>query len=264
MSEIPDEFEQLENAIPLTAEESSAAEKLLEKLREHIQFDAYVLGLGQRNLDGSIEAVRCECVGLPQDFVTCYKAVSHDDVAAQLFSCNATSVLAINVATTYPGKGERSIGSRVGKFLADFGVTHLLLSGIDSRFGLAWLTLYRLNGPTATPFTPLEAETASYLARAGLFEWQLQVGEPVRGVDGKRYELLRLTPAQLNVALRLARGYKHLEVADELDISERTVQDHAKTIYEEFENNRAVAERLLGPLPALIRDELQEARRASN
>lgn len=230
----------------------AAADRFLTRARELISFDAYVLGAGEREADGTIGIRDYRVRGLPESFVTDYPAVARDDVAAQLFSCLSTSVIAV-CREEYPEPSTKKAGSSIRAYLKYHGVTALLLSGIDSSYGLAWLTIYRLEPATAS-FSPEDAEIASYIFRAGLYECQRASLAPTRSLDIDRYNLIGLSPKRLEVALRLARGYTQGEIASELGTTLNTIKTEVAHVRTIFPRARLLMDRLLGPLPPPRRD----------
>ncbi|MEY8877268.1 MAG: hypothetical protein AB9M60_12215 [Leptothrix sp. (in: b-proteobacteria)] len=233
--------------------ETAAAADLVRRVRQAIPFQAHILGLGQRDARGGFEPLRCSCTGMPQRFLHDYAQVAREDVAAHLFCSNPTSVLAIDVAQTYPRLPSRASGARMGRYLRSHHVSQILLAGVESSHGIAWMTLYRLAtepDQPPPPFSADEAEAASYIVRAGLYEWQARIGLPRRQpVAPERFEVIRLTPKVLDVALRLARGYAEKEIAKELGRQAGTVRNQVVEVYKVFDSSKAIAERLNGPLP---------------
>lgn len=262
----------------LSDREKEAAEQLMKRIRQLIPFDAYIVGLGRRNEAGAVEALRAACVGVPRRFIDNYWAIAEYDAAGQLFACNATSVIAASSLDDYPF--DSTAAAKVGKYLRNHGVARLMLAGTDSSFGLAWATLYRLDrtGRLAAlsglkgrardaamkpemieqlrdtmpqAFTPDEAEIASYVVRNGLFEWQMEMKltrDPTR-IDPVRYEMVKLTTAQLDVALRLARGWAYKTIADDLATGITTVDKHASRVHSLLGPDKAISDRLIGRLP---------------
>lgn len=227
-----------------------------------VPFQAYIVGIGRNLADGTLKPVRWECVGLPHSFLADYAAVAKEDVAAHLFASNVTSVVAIDVERTYPTLPSRANGVRLGHYLRSYGIRHILLAGVNSSYGMAWMTLYRLSTGAeqpVSPFTVEEVEAASYLIRSGLYEWQREVGLPqVKAVDQVQYQVIPLTPKVLDVAIRLARGYTEKEIAQELGRHPGTIRNQAVEVYKVFPSAKAIADRLNGPLPtsATFRDSL--------
>lgn len=262
----------------LSDREKEAAEQLMKRIRPLIPFDAYIVGLGRRNEAGAVEALRAACVGVPRGFIDNYWSIAEYDAAGQLFACNATSVIAASSLDDYPF--DSTDAAKVGKYLRNHGVARLMLAGTDSSFGLAWATMYRLDRtgrlsalsglkgkmrnaamkPEALDqlrcmmphaFTPDEAEIASYVVRNGLFEWQMdmEVTRDLARIDPLRYEMVKLTTAQLDVALRLARGWAHKTIAKDLSTGVTTVDKHASRVRSLLGPNKAISDRLIGRLP---------------
>ena len=246
---------------------------LLAKFRIAFQFDACIVGIGRRNEFGEVVAVRCLCLDLPHEFLDGYAGIAEHDAAAQLFASHATSVLAISSLDDYPF--DSSPHGKVGAYLRQQGVAFLLLCGVDSSRGLAWATFFRkepgfalAKAKTELPelkaqafrdfirdslgrnFSLEECERASYLVRCGLFEWQEACNLPlVKPPRAERYQMIRLLPHQLDVGLRLARGYTQKEIYDELGFSRSTYDDSKAALTAIGLTSTALAKRLLGELP---------------
>ena len=225
--------------------------RLLEAVSRWIGFDACVHGVGERARDGTIKITDAFVSGLPEAFVQEYAAIADDDVAAQLFSCQSMSVLSVSSAK-YPDLSTNKTGSEVGAYLRRHGVKHLLLAGLDSTFGLSWLTLYRMAAPDGAekpPFDPYEAELASYVIRAALFEWQLGTLKTRLPGEPNRYQMVELSPRLLDVALRKARGLTLKEIALELGVEVSTVASAWTQIKLVLGSRPRLMDRFLGPLP---------------
>lgn len=243
-------------AIP--AKEVRALKPLLNKVKKLILFDAIIVGVGHRNDFGEVVVDGYYSEGLEREFIDNYGQVAPYDAAAQLFMSNTTSVFAITTREDY-FQDPSSDAAKVGKYLLGRKIAHLLLSGIDSSRGLAWVTLYRTDVPPTDEvkepeqrpkFMPMECELASYVIRAGLYEWQMACNfEQRRMPDAKRYALIPLSPAELDVAVRAARGYSIKQIYKELDVGESTVKKHLTAMTDQGLNPSNIAKRLMGDLP---------------
>lgn len=256
----------------LTADELEKLKPLMDKLKDVAKSDAYIVGIGHRNEFGEVVADRCHCHGVDREFIDNYSQIAAKDSAAQLFLSNATSVLSISTLEDYPFNATNA--ADVGRYLRKRRVAHLLLSGVDSSRGIAWLTLYKLNDQTLEfldielpneykvterakriasqlkGFTPDECEKASYIIRAGLFEWQLACDfKQMRPPYADRYKMIRLSPVELDVAVRVARGYSKKQMRDELKIGNDTINKHKGAMFNAGFTETGMAKRLIGELP---------------
>jgi DNA-binding CsgD family transcriptional regulator len=214
---------------------------------------------------------------VPREFIENYGQIALRDAAAQLFLSNATSVLNISTLDDYPFNNNTSAAA-VGTYLRKRSIAQLLLSGIDSSHGIAWITLYKTDdrirellditasdedkemqvrkewsskNKNAKPrFTTMQCEFASYIIRAGLYDWQLACKRPVeRELDTDRYKMIDLSPIELDVAVRAARSYVVKEISGELKISEYTVNKHLAAMRTAGFTRSGMAKRLIGKLP---------------
>jgi DNA-binding CsgD family transcriptional regulator len=209
-------------------------EKTVDRLREHIQFDAMLAGAGRRNADGSVTIT--EVLGshnIAPTFIADYPAVAGEDVVGQLFAAYPRIVQTIAVAD-YLALSERETGSvagaRAGKLIANYLLKyqfrHLMLAGLDSSYGLAWITLYRQRGDQ--PFDPDDAERAKYLVPALLHEWQ-RASCARAGIELPS-RLLPLTTREMQIAIMSAQGLLPKTIADRLELSTSTVREVIQNI----------------------------------
>jgi hypothetical protein len=223
-----------------------------------IPYDAFILGRGQRSEDGSIHIEHYEVGGnapkINASFVEKYKPLASDDLASQAFLSRATSVLRISVKDVYGNLG-RKTGKKLGELLDSVGIEHLLMIGIESSYGLSWITLYRTNDSKLGAFLADECERALFTVRASLYEWQRSFGHTPGPVWEDRFNLVQLSPAVFETALWSARGYANKEIMKHLGLQEFTVADQIKTAAAHFKAlgsrnfRQSLLERMLGPMP---------------
>lgn len=207
---------------------------VVDRLREHIRFDALLAGAGSRNADGSVTISRVlGCYRIAPSFVGEYPAVAGEDVVGQLFAAYPRIVQTIAV-DDYLALSERETGSvagaRAGKLIANYLLKyqfrHLMLAGLDSSYGLAWITLYR--NDARDPFDPDDAERAKYLVPALLHEWQRACC--TRACVELPSRLLPLTTREMQIAIMNAQGLLPKTIADRLELSTSTVREVIQNI----------------------------------
>ncbi len=209
-------------------------DKAVRSLSNHFQFDALLAAAGRRTTDGSV--VISQVLGSYQiapSFVADYPGVAGEDVVGQLFAAYPRIVQTIAVQD-YKALSERETGSvagaRAGRLIAayllKYDLSQLMLAGLDSSYGLAWMTFYRRSG--APPFDPQDAEWAKYLAPALLYEWQRDAC-PHEGVELPS-GLLPLTTREMQIAIMGAQGLLPKTIADRLDLSTSTVREVIQNI----------------------------------
>jgi len=271
MSEIPD----------LRPLELREAKRLRDKVLKHVKFDACIVGVGERAPHGEVRPLRATCLGLSREALNEYATVAQHDMAAQLFACNPTSVLNVSAFDSYPPLHGTGYAKHVGAYLRKHGLAHLCFCGVSSSRGLMWMTLYRLMEPqqllalersirTALrsrkagdkgdpvnvvlgdfrkkAFSPSDAETAGHLIRGGLYEMQLKCrfpSEPSR-LTVEQYEILALTPSELDVALRWVRGHSVEEIGKARGAVATTVEEQLVEIRRLFPRMPDLANRVLG------------------
>lgn len=209
-------------------------EKAVDSLREQIRFDALLAGAGSRNADGSVTISQVlGCHNIAPSFISDYPAVAGEDVVGQLFAAYPRIVQTIAV-DDYRALSERETGSvagaRAGKLIANYllkyNFRHLMLAGLDSSYGLAWITLYR--NDAGDPFDPDDAERAKYLVPALLYEWQRTCC--TRECVELPSRLLPLTTREMQIAIMSAQGLLPKTIADRLDLSTSTVREVIQNI----------------------------------
>lgn len=219
-------------------------DELVHVLGKQIQFDALIVGSGVREEDGSVTISEVlGCHGVSPTFIDGYPAIAHEDVVGQLFAAYPRIVQVISVEDyrnlgKAEGKNanaacEESIpGARGRKRIADYlesnGIKHLMLSGLDSSFGLAWITFYRKDDDK--PFTAMDAEWARYLVPAILYKWQHHAQKPKPNNVELPTRLLPLTAREMRVAILDLEGVRTKVIADRLQLSESYVQTMIKNI----------------------------------
>lgn len=209
-------------------------DNVVHRLREHIRFDALLAGAGSRNADGSVTISQVlGCHNIAPSFIGDYPAVAGEDVVGQLFAAYPRIVQTIAV-DDYLALSEQETGSvagaRAGKLIANYLLKyqfrHLMLAGLDSSYGLAWITLYR--NDARDPFDPDDAERAKYLVPALLYEWQR--GSCTRECVELPSRLLPLTTREMQIAIMSAQGLLPKTIADRLDLSTSTVREVIQNI----------------------------------
>ncbi len=209
-------------------------EKSVSRLSEFIQFDAMLAAAGKRNPDGSVTITQVlGCHAIPPSFVNDYPALAGEDVVGQLFAAYPRIVQTIAVED-YKALSERETGSvagaRAGKMIASYLLryefTQLMLAGLDSSYGLAWITFYRRDGGPA--FDPQDAEWAKYLVPGILYEWQRMACS--RECVELPSRLLPLTTREMQIAIMSAQGLLPKTIADRLDLSTSTVREVIQNI----------------------------------
>lgn len=218
--------------------------EVVNDLGEKIQFDALIVGAGVREENGAVRiSAVMGCHGVSPTFIDGYPAIADEDVVGQLFAAYPRVVQVISVED-YRNLGkadgkkadaasEESIpGARGRKRIADYlesnGIRHLMLAGLDSSFGLAWITFYRK--AYDKPFTAMDAEWARYLVPAILYKWQSLVQEPKPDNLELPTRLLPLTAREMQVAILDLDGIRTKVIADRLQLSESYVQTVIKNI----------------------------------
>ncbi|MFM0133339.1 helix-turn-helix transcriptional regulator [Paraburkholderia sediminicola] len=238
--------------------------KTLHLLHRCIAFNACIWATGSRNASGTIqvEPPPLLCIeDLPSSFVTDYAGIADKDVVGSFYSAFPRTVQLISV-DDYRGPLGGRRGKEMAVYLEGIGIRYLMLSGIESRFGLAWITFYRRGPIPLAPFTDLDAEIAAYSVPHWLYRWQTLMNEqsPIDNLGehwsmGMVPGLLGLTPAQVPVAALLARGFSAKEIVRELkrngkrNANVHTVGVHIKHIHKKLGSNcDTLMGALLGPL----------------
>lgn len=235
-----------------------------------IPHTACVFATGSRDDNGLVELDRCFATpSLGELFADHYVNIAEDDVVAQQFSCFPDYPL---IRRTEEYKGGGKTGRLVKKALQHHHIEELLIAGLDSRiYGLIWVTLYRLQSDDRLiykPFTTGDAEKARYTIPSLLYAWQQSNLPSKIDLDGlesdqtanndkvsPQYKVLELSPRDMMVAFRLARGYPYSRIAEELELAKDTsVSGYADRIRSALGvNEDKIMDRILGPLPTPYR-----------
>lgn len=192
----------------------------VERLKGSLHFDALLIGTGVRSAGGEVgiqEVVRLH--GLAPSFVADYAEVAGADAVGRLFVERPDLVQTVRVSD-YPRTPTRA-GGLVAAYLQRFGIRHLLLAGLESSFGLAWMTFYRVQNDQR--FSPADAEFARYEVPAVLYRWQRANRTRVR--NAAMHGLLPLAPREMQVAILNARGQAPKDIARQLGLSVHYVRD---------------------------------------
>lgn len=217
---------------------------IVNALREAIKFDALVLGTGTRTSDGSVkigEVYGCydsldkritEWHEIDETFVEEYHSVAAHDVVGQLFAAYPRIVQLVSISeyeelenkTDLEHGGTAGVrdGRKVADYLKPFGISHLMLCGIDSSFGLTWVTLYRRS---LQSFDNDDVEKARYIVPALVYAWQRNAHLPRQWeIDDMPTRLLPLTFREMRIAILASKGNSCAEIAAEVDNGLETVR----------------------------------------
>lgn len=237
-------------------------------LHQCISFSACIWATGTRDTSGTIKiapAPPCYTEGLSPSFVTDYSGIAHKDVVGSFFSAFPRTVQRISVSDYRSRLGGRP-GVEMATYLESIGIGYLMLTGIESRFGVAWITFYRSNativGPLC-PFNNLDAEIAAYSVPHWLYTWQKLENGPSELTAAAEYwsmgmvpRLLGLTPTEVTVAALRVRGLSAEKIARALKragkkkANSNTVGVHVKHIQKKLGPDcETLTRALLGPLP---------------
>jgi hypothetical protein len=156
-----------------TLERGVAPRRVMSTLAQRVPFDAYVWGCGSRRKDGSVEIDRQGTFleGLPDGFLRQYESIAQDDIVGRLFAHFPHKIQAIST-DDYKTAGGRT----VAEYLRSYRIAHLMVAGLESSYGLAWVTLYRFEGSDARAFTAEESELVARAVRYHLYTWQENSG----------------------------------------------------------------------------------------
>lgn len=209
-------------------------DETVERLSIRLRADALLVGTGARSTQGEVairEVLRMQ--GLAPEFVSDYAQVAKVDVVGRLFAEKPDLVQTVCVSDYLrPSPGPKGgmapsvtrAGGAMAAYLHRFGIRHLLLAGLESSFGLAWMTFYRLHGDER--FSAADAEYARYEVPAALYEWQCAHSTGVRGHRGAAtHGPTRLAPREMQVAMLNVRGHAPKDIARQLGLSVHYVRD---------------------------------------
>lgn len=234
------------------------ARKKLDAAIAMINHDAYILGRGTRADDGTMKFESCEIsdpheLGVTEEFVERYKKVAKYDVASGMFLSRAFNVLRISVSMyekLTPEQGGHH-GRLVAKVLSGPEgpqIRHILLVGVESTYGRAWVTLYRITDQNA--FSVADCERGAFILRGAIFEWQSHFSQTQPEFCTGRYEFVKMRPGALEVAIWRARGCTHESIIKGLRLSPSGVRSRitqaVEALGEDFESK--LLGRMLGPL----------------
>lgn len=242
---------------------------VLDAIAAVIPHTACVFATGDRDGNGIVELDQYYATPiLGERFVNDYVDIAGDDVVAQQFSCFPDYPL-IRRTKEYQGGGKTG---RLVKKALQGKIDELLITGLDSNsYGLIWVTLYRLPSDDRLiykPFTTQDAEKARYIIPSLLYAWQQSnltskidldvLAAPETANNDRvsiRYKVLELSPRDMMVAFRLARGYPYSRIAEELKLTKDTsVSGYADRIRSALNcNEDKIMDRIIGPLPTPYR-----------
>jgi hypothetical protein len=199
--------------------------EIADTLRQAIAFDALLIGTGSAGEDGTVTITETRLVNLPPEFVTDYPTVSSTDVVAQVFAALPHTVQVVSIRDYRALKTDHPIAD----YLQKYGIEHLMLTGINSSYGLAWITLYRFrNGPVSQTFSSDDAEAAKYAVPAALYQWQCQTQTKQNESSGISTSLVPLDRDELQIVLLKLQGMLNKTIQDKLHVKEDRVKDVLK------------------------------------
>jgi DNA-binding CsgD family transcriptional regulator len=199
--------------------------EIAQTLRRSIQFDALLIGTGTSNQDGSVSIGDTQRVNLPAEFVDEYPDVSSADVVAQVFAALPHTVQVVSISDYRRLRPDHPIAD----YLEKYDIEHLMLTGIHSSYGLAWITLYRFrHGACAGSFSNDDAEAAKYAVPGVLYQWQC-LTQPRREASGEMSAALApLERDELQIVLLKLQGMLNKTIQDKLQVKEDRVKDVLK------------------------------------
>ena len=209
-------------------------EQAVQNLTQQIKFDALLGGAGIRNADGTV-AIQHILINYKIDdgFVEDYPSVAQSDVVGQRFAADPHIIQTVSVSDyrMLSGGTKGSVsGSRAGNVIADYlekyKISHLMLAGLESSFGLAWMTFYRKDGNPA--FDARDAECARYTVPDILYKWQQST--KAQGSIKRASGLLPLTTREMQIAMMNVNGMSSRAIADELNLSPHHIRSVIKHI----------------------------------
>lgn len=211
-------------------------EEDLLRLAQVVPFDALIVGSGVRSGGGSIHISHASILhGLNRAFIDEYAPLAKDDVVGLLFAAYPSAVQVIPVSKYRTLQVDAvdghtsgcSAGRKIADYLERHGIRHLMLTGLESSHGLAWITFYRMQ--LDRPFTAIDVENARFQVPGMLFRWQTAY-MPAFQAPTPPTALLPLTVRETNIAIMKANGALSKCIAHELGIKVSTVEDTLKTI----------------------------------
>jgi hypothetical protein len=199
--------------------------EIAKTLRQSIQFDALLVGTGATNDDGSVSIKETQLINLPPEFVAEYPNVSSADVVAQVFAALPHAVQLVSIRDYRALKPNHPIAD----YLEKYDIEHLMLTGINSSYGLAWITIYRFkHGAFHGPFNSDDAEAARYAVPGVLYQWQCRT-QPKRNESSDiSAALAPLERDELQIVLLKLQGMLNKTIQDKLNVKEDRVKDVLK------------------------------------
>lgn len=205
--------------------------RALRTLKRRVPFDAVIWGTGKAQSDGTmlIDKASIHSTFGPL-FIDLYNTETRKiDVIGKLFVAfpNVTQVIPLE---EFRKCASPQSGGQMWQYLTESGrhIAHLMLSGLRSSYGYAWITLYRQRDGTDRPFTKRETEFASRFIPFHLYRWQeLRGRETPPGPhqdDDFPSSVLPLTPQELFVAIKLVQDFSPKQIAFEVNTTDDAVR----------------------------------------
>jgi hypothetical protein len=194
-------------------------------LQQSITFDALLIGTGTANDDGSISIKETQLLNLPLEFVAEYPQVSSADVVAQVFAALPHTVQVVSIRDYRVLKPDHPIAD----YLERYDIEHLMLTGIHSSYGLAWITIYRFkHGACPETFSNDDAEAAKYAVPGVLYQWQCKTQPKKSEPSDISAALAPLERDELQIVLLKLQGMLNKTIQDKLHVKEDRVKDVLK------------------------------------
>lgn len=196
----------------------------LAELSALLPHDAAIVGTGVRSATGEVQITDVPFLsGVDMSLVTAYSVVAPYDTCGRIFCQRPDVVQAISINDMARQASQRP----VALYLRQHGIRHLLLGGLESTYGLAWVTLYRC--AIDLPFSLEEAELALFELPTLLYRWQRQ---HLQQVQPNRHLIANsspLTPRELQATLMHVQGVPSKVTAMRLGLSQNYVLELIKT-----------------------------------
>lgn len=178
--------------------------------------DAVLVGSGMRKDNGAVQIRTIALLhGLAPGFVDDYAEIADVDTVGRLFAERPTLVQTVCVEDYRKQRGPQAA---MAAYLGRFHIRHLMLAGLESRLGLAWVTLYRRH--LDERYTADDVEWARYEVPAALYRWQCRSHAPTAtALPTRQPPSLPLSPRELQVLLLHTRGEPTKWIADTLGLS---------------------------------------------
>jgi len=120
---------------------------------------------------------------------------------------------------------------RFRDYLLDWNFAHLVIAGLSSSYGVAWVTAYRKTGRPA--FKPADVELFRYEVPSLLFRWQSK-HVTTRSLPERAAVLVPLTSDQLRRAILEAEGYGPAAIGRIVHKSAGTINNQLAEIRKTF------------------------------